>query len=290
MACYPVGTAMQVTQQDKQWLPTRIRVLVGLVLGLFLGVVGLPRLELPLPGLPFAASRLPQAPLVAAPPETTTQLEAVPTVAPPTRVPTPTAIPLPTPASSAPRVLLAQRFLAPLPRWPHDPAGNSWFEDGTYHLLSRQAGRFVAIGAPLSEPVTNAMVIAQFHKVSGPPGGGYGFIIRNQGEPAERDGRSQAGRYIVVEVGDQGDVGIWQREQTRWIDLLPWTHSAAVHQGDQPNMLTLSARGANLHFEVNGEAVADVTYSGLPPSGSVGIFVGGDLNEVALEWLRIETL
>jgi hypothetical protein len=186
--------------------------------------------------------------------------------------------------------LLAQRFLAPLPKWPHDPEGNSWFEDGAYHLLSRQAGRFVAVGAPLSEPVTDAMLTAQFRKVGGPPGGGYGFIIRNQGDPAERDSRSQTGRYIVAEVGDQGDIGIWQREQTRWIDLLPWTHSAAVHPGAEPNMLTLSTRGANLRFEVNGEAVADLTYSGLQTSGGVGIFVGGDLNEVALEWLRIENL
>jgi hypothetical protein len=197
---------------------------------------------------------------------------------------------LPTATSGVPRVLLAQRFLAPLPSWPHDPEGNSWFEDGTYHLLSRQAGRFVAVGVPLSEPVGNVVVFAQFHKVSGPSGGGYGFIIRNQGEPSERDSRSQAGRFMVVEVGDLGDIGIWQREQTRWVDVLPWTHANAVHRGEEPNMLTLTTRGANLHFEVNGESVADLAYDGLPTTGGLGIFVGGDLNEVALEWLRIETL
>jgi hypothetical protein len=41
---------------------------------------------------------------------------------------------------------------------------------------------------------------------------------------------------------------------------------------------------------VNGEVVALLEYDGLPATGGVGIFVGGDLNEVALEWLRIETL
>ena len=40
--------------------------------------------------------------------------------------------------------------------------------------------------------------------------------------------------------------------------------------------------------EVNGEAVADLTYDGIGPQGGVGLFVGGDLNEVVLEWLRIE--
>jgi hypothetical protein len=148
----------------------------------------------------------------------------------------------------------------------------------------------VAVDVPLAEPVTNVVVTAQFHKLSGPSGGGYGFMIRTQGEPSERDSRSQAGRFMVVEVGDQGDIGIWQREQTRWVDLLPWTHANAVHPGEEPNMLTLTTRGANLRFEVNGDPVADLTYNGLPTAGGVGIFVGGDLNEVALEWLRIETL
>jgi hypothetical protein len=287
MACYPVGTGMQMTQHEGEWLPTGVRVAVGLLLGLFLGVVGLPRLDLPLPELPFTTSR--PAPIVVAPQETT-QLEVIPNLVPPTRARTPTAVPLPTATSGIPHVLLAQRFPAPLPKWPHDPEGNSWFENGTYHLLSRQAGRFVAVGVPLAEPVTNVVVTAQFHKISGPNGGGYGFIIRNQGELSERDSRSQAGRFIVVEVGDQGDIGIWQRDQTRWIDLLPWTPAKAVHKGEEPNMLTLTTRGANLHFEVNGDPVADFTYTGLPTTGSVGIFVGGDLNEVALEWLRIETL
>jgi hypothetical protein len=34
--------------------------------------------------------------------------------------------------------------------------------------------------------------------------------------------------------------------------------------------------------------VANFRHDGLPPEGGVGIFVGGDLNEVSLEWLIVE--
>jgi hypothetical protein len=41
-------------------------------------------------------------------------------------------------------------------------------------------------------------------------------------------------------------------------------------------------------LEVNGQIVAVVSYDNLPSTGGVGVFVGGDLNEVALERLRID--
>ena len=46
--------SMQGTpNQSDQRLPMSARVIAGLVLGLVLGVVGLPRIDLPLPSLPF---------------------------------------------------------------------------------------------------------------------------------------------------------------------------------------------------------------------------------------------
>jgi hypothetical protein len=195
-----------------------------------------------------------------------------------------------TAAAVGPQVLFAERFVLPLANWPNDPNGTAWFGDGSFRLFARQPGRFVAVGIPLVGRVGDANLSAQFHKVGGPPGGGYGFIIRDQGGPTERDSRSQTGQYTVLEVNDLGDVGMWQREETRWIDIMPWTHFDAVRTGDEPNTLVVNTRGSAMRFEVNGEVVAVVAYDALPATGGVGIFVGGDLNEVALEWLRIESL
>ena len=77
------------------------------------------------------------------------------------------------------------------------------------------------------------LVTADFRKLGGPDGGGYGIIVRDQGR-APRDGSSQHGRYYVLEVGDKGEVGIWRREGDHWVDLLPWQHADAVSPGTAP--------------------------------------------------------
>jgi hypothetical protein len=127
-------------------------------------------------------------------------------------------------------------------------------------------------------------VAATFRKVGGPPGGGYGLILRDQGA-FPRDGLSQGGRYYVFEAGDRGEFGVWRREDDRWVDIIPWTAAAAVRPGDAPNELAVQATGDRLAFRVNGTPVGAVDAT-LPP-GAVGVFAGGDLNDVLLERLSV---
>lgn len=254
------------------------RLAIGVVLGLVLGFFGLPRLDLPGASQPQQISAptpvvVSQAAAPQAPFEVPTQPPAPPT---PTLVPTPAAL------------LNIGTFSSPISGWANNPNGTAFFGDGVYHLSAREPGRFVATGVPLSQPVYDATLSAEFRKLGGPPGGGYGLIVRDQGSPAERDGRNQSGEYLVAEIGDRGDVGIWQRDQTRWIDVVPWTHSDAVNVDRQPNELSVTTHGDALQVQVNGQIVVDLTYDRLPPSGGVGVFTGGDLNEVALDWLRID--
>jgi hypothetical protein len=122
---------------------------------------------------------------------------------------------------------------------------------------------------------------AAFRKVGGPPGGGYGLIVRDQ-DPGRRDGVNQHGRFYVFEAGDRGEVGVWRREDDRWVDLLPWTPSAAVRPGGAANELTVQAAGQRVTFLVNGSVVASLA-DPLWADGAVGVFVGGDLNEVVLD-------
>jgi hypothetical protein len=257
------------------------RLIVALVVGLFLGLFGLPRLS-PQLSLPPAGE--------AAPTIVPTQVRAVvPTLVPtvePTRVPTPSVPPIV--VGPASRTVLAQHFLDPLDGWPNASDGTAWFANGRYEIMARDAGRHVAIGAPIDAPVGDVVVSGRFRKIGGPPGGGYGFIVRDQ-SLAPLDGEWQAGQYIVLEVGDKGDVGIWQREDTHWIDMLPWSHSLAVRRGDAPNDLAVATQGYRLQFLVNGGEVANLTYRPLPPSGRVGIFVGGDGNQVAVDWFLVES-
>jgi hypothetical protein len=171
--------------------------------------------------------------------------------------------------------------------WPSDVDGTAFFANGTYRLVPRQAGQFVAVGAPIVTMLQDVVVNATFHKLSGPPGGGYGIIVRDQG-PIPQKGTSQDGRYYVLEVGDNGQFGIWRRDGTEWVDLLPWQTNAAIKTGTASNDLSVRAVGNRLSLSVNGSPVAtrtDDTFA----SGGVGVFAGGDGNEVAVDRFSIHT-
>jgi hypothetical protein len=165
--------------------------------------------------------------------------------------------------------------------WPNNPDSVAWFVDGGYRLAAKQPGQFVAIRAPIGAPFRDVVVTGNFRKVAGPAGGGYGLIVRDAG-PGARDGINQTGRFYVFEVGDKGEYGIWRRDGDRWVDIVPWTTAPAVNPGNGPNSLSVQAIGSQLTFSINGQRVATQT-DGTLQEGSVGIFVGGDGNEVVVE-------
>jgi LPXTG-site transpeptidase (sortase) family protein len=183
------------------------------------------------------------------------------------------------------RTVLDESFADNRMGWLDNPQSTAWLANGTYRLFAREPRRFVAIAAPLVTPLYDVVVSATFRKTGGPPGGGYGLIVRDQG-PTSREGVNQSGRYYVIEVGDRGQIGMWRREEDQWIELLPWTPSEAVHPGGESNELEVWAVGQRLALFVNGVQVAS-RLDGNLPTGGVGLFVGGDFNEVALERLVV---
>jgi capsular exopolysaccharide synthesis family protein len=184
------------------------------------------------------------------------------------------------------RTVLDERFVDNTAGWSNDALSTAWFADGAYRLFARQPSRFVALRAPVPQTAHDVVVTASFRKIGGPPGGGYGVIVRDQ-DPEHRDGVSQNGRYYVLEAGDRGEVGIWRREDDRWIDLVPWTESNAVSTGAEQNQLVVRAIGQILTLSINGTQVATVA-DGALTAGGVGVFVGGDFNDVALDRFRVE--
>ena len=183
-------------------------------------------------------------------------------------------------AAVAFHVILDETFPGAPPGWPNDPQGVAHGLSG-YRLSVPQGGQFVAVDAPLSTPVRDLIVAAALRKVGGPDGGTYGLIVRDDA-PGARDGTNQAGRFYVFVVSDRGHVGVWRRDGDRWTEMTPWTSSAAVHQGSEPNLLAVGALGSLLAFLVNGQEVAEPRDTALS-EGGVGVFVGGDLNDVLLE-------
>jgi hypothetical protein len=212
----------------------------------------------------------------------------VPTLEPtpvPTVEPTPVPTLAPVPALTNPRTFLHEAFADNSQNWPNDPRGTAWLQPGAYHIATRQQGQFVAVGVPHTEVFGDVTVRATFSKLQGLSGGGYGVIVRDQG-PGPRDGVNQNGRYYVFEVGDNGQIGIWRRDNDHWTDVLPWTDSALVRPGMATNQLEVRASANQLTLSVNGTDVQTISDDALP-FGGVGLFVGGDQNEVLVQDLTV---
>ncbi len=204
----------------------------------------------------------------------------------------PTALPTQAPHSptlTAPRlpsnVLLDARFAGGAQQdWLDNQPIAGW-RDGAYRLAARQGTNFVAVAAPVSVP-DDVVVSATLRKTAGPPGGGYGVIVRNQQAEA-LNGINQSFDAYVLEAGDLGEFGVWRREGDRWVDLVPWTRSQAVRQGGSPNELTVRVAAGQLLLTINGIEVARVDDDNLA-HGGVGVFAGGDNNEVALDRFTVQ--
>ena len=240
---------------------------------------------------PTAAPTLAAVP--AAAPTVAPQPTAAPTLAPaPAEAPTvaPQATVAPTVAAQASvatsRTLLDEGFSTGAPGWPNAATTSAWWDSLGYHLEPRLAGQHVAIVAPGNPPPADIEVTGLFHKSGGPNGGGYGLILRAQGP---LDGNNQGGRYYVFEVGDRGEVGAWRRDDDRWVDLVPWTKSPAVFAGGASNRLDVRATGSQFTFSVNDNPVAQVTDDTLA-AGAVGVFAGGDGNQVQVERFTVTGL
>jgi hypothetical protein len=198
------------------------------------------------------------------------------------------AVPQAISTGSKPRLLLDEQFGGDPGNWPNNPQSTAWLVDGAYRLFARQPGQFVALGAPITQTSPDVVVSATLQKSGGPPGGGYGLIVRDQG-PGPRDGLNQTGTFYVLLVNDRGEVGMSRRDSDHWQEILPWTASDAVHQGNATNELMALAVGSQLGLAVNGTLVASREDRTLT-AGGVGLYVGGDDSEVTVQRFRAEEL
>lgn len=258
----------------------------------FVSVVALRSWQAASPVTPAIAAPEPTAVRAAVPPTAAIDdLRVAPTEAPATPIQAPTVLAAPAAplvAAAAPanqlRVLVDERFAFASGDWPGDRNATIWRANGTYRLRASQPTQFVAVALPGTDTVGDAIVTASFHKTGGPAGGGYGLIVRDQG-PGPRDGHNQVGHFYVFEIGDQGQFGVWLRDADRWVDLLTWTPSDAIKPGTASNELTVTAIGDRISFLINGIPVASQVDT--LHTGGVGIFTGGDGNEVAIEHLAL---
>ena len=207
------------------------------------------------------------------------QPTAAPTT-PPQRAATPTTPPL------APNVLADTRFASGMPRdWLLSDVFAGW-RDGAFRLTARQATRFVAVAAPVASVPDDVVVSATLRKTGGLPGGGYGLIVRNQSPEAA--GRHQPGpRRLRRRDWRPGRI---RRLAARWrplgrpraLDALACRPPGRLAQranrqaGRQP---------VSIHHQRRRSGAVD---DDVLAHGGMGVFVGGDNNEVALDRFTVQ--
>ena len=93
----------------------------------------------------------------------------------------------------------------------------------------------------------------------------------------------------MAQVDDQGEVGIWRHAQEGWVELVPWTASAALRPAPTSNDVSFEIVGGRLTFIVNGTPAASAHDAELD-YGGVGLIVAGIGNDVLVERFVVHAL
>ncbi len=185
-------------------------------------------------------------------------------------------------------VVVDERFDGGAPGWPNDPLAGARLVPVGYRLTPPIDNQVLVIGAPVESSLRDVLIGATFRKLGEASGGVFGLFLRDRG-PGPRDGRNQAGHYYVAEVDDRGEVGIWRRQQEGWVELVPWTPSAALRPAPTSNDVSFEIVGGRLTFIVNGTPAASAHDTELD-YGGVGLIVAGVGNDVLVERFVVHAL
>lgn len=108
----------------------------------------------------------------------------------------------------------------------------------------------------------------------------FGFFVGG----ADLDGPGQVYTYFLIRNG--GQYLVKERDGADTRTLVGWSDDDAIHafadraegESSVKNVLAMERRAGMLHFEVNGEEVAEVPVASLPVDGVVGLRVNHALN------------
>jgi hypothetical protein len=120
-------------------------------------------------------------------------------------------------------------------------------------------------------------------RVSGPLSNEFGVLVRYQPETDE---------FYLFAISSDGFYAVEKYQAGEWQQLVEWTESEAILQGEAVNRLRVTGQGAKMRFFVNGEPLSQVEDASFR-SGSVGLLAstaekGGVA--VAFDNLRVRPL
>ncbi len=154
-------------------------------------------------------------------------------------------------------------------------SGGGWINDGRqcyftpqgYHVYAHIA-HAIAWCYTQQQSFTNAIITVQARLLYGDF---YGLVLRL--DPASK-------AFYVLELNRQGEYRFQRaigNDPERWLTLIDWTHSAAIHAGYfQTNVFLVLATGSHFRFYINQQLIVSTFSDMAYTSGYIGLLVGGD--------------
>ena len=162
--------------------------------------------------------------------------------------------------------------------------GRIWYDNGEYHMSSRER-TFVVMYAPSDAYNTeNATVKVTARSVDGGvPSAGFGLMVHC----VQTKNRKLEDYALLIYPGEEPEYEVIMHQDGNQSSLVQKTKSDAIRSGSSPNQLEIRIRGTELSFYANGKFLTRITDSANFRRGKAGLYTS-DIHEVAFDDLTIE--
>jgi hypothetical protein len=162
--------------------------------------------------------------------------------------------------------------------------GRIWYENGEYHMTSREK-TFVVMYSPQTDEYSteNATVKVTARSVNGDvPASGFGLMVHC----AQSKTKQLEDYALLIYPSDEPEYEIIKHKNGVQSTVVTRTKSSAVRSGSAPNLLEVRIRGAELSFYANGQFLTRINDTENYRHGRTGFYTS-DVYEVAFDDMSI---
>jgi hypothetical protein len=162
--------------------------------------------------------------------------------------------------------------------------GDIWYADDEYHMRSKEK-TYLVMYAPSSEYNTeNATVRVTARSADGTaPVSGFGLIVHG-----EKSKENELEDYaLLIYTGNEPQFEVVMHKGGTQKTLVPWTKSAVIRSGTNPNQLEIRSKGGELSFYVNGRYLTRITDDEKFKRGLAGLYTS-ETAEIVFDDLEIQ--
>lgn len=162
--------------------------------------------------------------------------------------------------------------------------GRQWYENGEYHMRSKEETYMVSSAPSPDYSTENATVKVMARIVDGTvPSAGFGLMVHSS-----RTRTNEIEDYaLLIYPSDEPEYEIVMHKKGEQSSLVSRTRSDAIHPGSVPNELEVRIKGSELSFYVNGQFLTKLNDPENYRRGRAGFYTS-DVTTVAFDNLQIE--